>query len=470
MSISTTRLPRAIPGGTTFSRRHPHVAFAVIAAIGILVLAPLLTRPTYAVLVPVVALAAAAAWRSPAIPLALGGIPPLIDAVFGSDPLPKGGFTLLFSAWIAVAVAFVVLRGRHRVAVHALLSVPVLASFFLLGLMLIQLGISPDPAYGNTKVQLYVADVLIFFVGAIFVGSRRRDARLLLTAMLIVTAAGGLLFLFELVTGSAQQVINGRFSLAAQEYPIDLGRASADGLLLAIYFLVTGTRSWARAAVALITPVLLIAMVAAGSRGPVVAFAIGLIALLALSASNPRARRRLAFAGATLALAAIVLPLALPSSSIGRALSTIVGSASGVSSNGRSDLWSAAISAFAQHLPLGIGTGGFAATSAAISAGVQYPHNLILEVASELGLVGLLALVAVLVGLAVRLARLYQSALGPDRLTSTVIIALFLTAVTNSFVSEPIQTNSGIWVWGGLAIGLSAQLATAHRNPRWSVG
>lgn len=466
MSLSTTRPPRAANLEAPFSQRHPQVIFGSIMALGVIVLAPLLTRPTYAILVPVLAIAVAIAWRSPAIPLGLSGVPPLVDAIFGSDPLPKGGFTLLFSAWIVSAVVFMILRGRHRVAVYALLSVPVLASFFLLGLMLLRLGASADQVYGGTKIQLYGADVLIFFVGAIFVGSRRFDVGLLLRVVLIVSAAGGLLFLFELATGSAQQVFTGRFSLTTQEYPIDLGRASADGLLIAIYFLIATTRAWVRLVVALLTPVLLIAMVAAGSRGPVVAFGIGLIALLALSASNERARHRLAFAGVVFALAAIVVPLALPTSAIGRALSTIVGSASGVSSNGRSDLWSAAVTTFSQHMALGVGTGGFAAQPAALIAQTQYPHNLVLEVASELGLVGAIALAAILGGLGVRLGRLWRHTLGLDRLTATVLIALFLSALTNAFVSEPIQSNGEVWLWGGLAIGLSAQLAMAPRTAR----
>lgn len=440
-----------------FAERHPQLAFAGAATFGVLVLAPLLTRPTYALLLPALLIGGWIAWHSPAVPVALGAVPPLVDAIFGSDPLPKGGFTLLFSAWIVLAIGFLVLRGRHRIGTYALLSVPVLASFFLLGLMLLRLGASADPAYGGTKVQLYVADVLIFFLGAVYVGSRRADVRLLLRTTLIVTAASALLFLFELLTGSAQQVINGRFSLATQEYPIDLGRASADGLLIAIYFLIAETRGAARLSVALVTPALVVAMLAAGSRGPVVAFVVGLFALLALSAANQQARRRFALVGVVFAFAAIVVPIAVPGSSVGRALSTIVGSASGVSSNGRSELWSLAIGAFSQHMALGLGTGGFASLSGAVSAGVQYPHDLVLEIASELGLVGVAALVAVIGGLLMRLTTLFRSTRGGRRLTASILIALFLAAVTNACISEPIFSNGEVWIWGGLAVGMTAR-------------
>jgi O-antigen ligase len=461
------RLSRPPIGAGSLAARHPQVTFWGLAALGVLVLAPLLTRPTYALLLPLALIAAWLAWKSPAIPLALGGIPPLVDAIVGTDPLPKGGFTLLFSAWIALGIGFVIVRGTHHAPARALLSIPVLASCFLLGLMVFRLGASPDHAYGSQKVQLYVADVLIFFVGAVFVGSRRADLQLFFMVLLGLTAISSLVFLAQLVGGAAQQVFNGRFSLASQEYPIDLARASADGLLVAVYFLLSAERRSLRVPVAVATPVVAIAMIAAGSRGPVVAFVVGLAALLALSAATPQARRRFAVLGAIFALIAVVVPLIVPSSAIGRALSTIVGSASGLSSNGRSSLWSAAISSFSHHFALGLGTGGFAAQPAAISDLVQYPHNLFLEVASELGIVGLVALLAILIGLAGRLATLWRSTRGEDKLLSSILIALFVTALTNACISEAIYGNGEVWQWGGLALGMGAAMARGPARAAW---
>jgi O-antigen ligase len=461
-----SQVSRAALRPGTLAARRPQLSFWALAAVGVLVLGPLVTRPTYALLLPLALIAVWLAWRSPAIPLALGGLPPLVDAIVGTDPLPKGGFTFLFSAWIALGVGFMIMRGTHHVAVRALLSIPVLASCFLLGWMVFRLGSSPDHFYGSMKVQLYVADVLIFFLASIFVGSRRADLQLFFRVLLGLTAISSLVFLVQLLRGGAGQVISGRFSLATQEYPIDLARASADGLLLAIYFLLSADRRSLRVPVALATPVVAIAMIAAGSRGPVVAFVVGLGALLALSATSPRARRRFAVVGAVFALVAIVVPLVVPSSSIGRALSTIVGSSSGLSSNGRSDLWSTAIASFSQHFALGLGTGGFASVPSAVSAGILYPHNLFLEVASELGIIGLIALLLFLGGVVVRLAGLWRATLDEDRLVATVLIALFLTALTNACISEAIYGNEEIWLWGGLAIGMGAQMSHGRLAPR----
>lgn len=460
------RLTRVVSAQAAFVDRRPQLAFAGLAALGVLVLAPLLTRPPYPLLLPVALVAVFAAWKSPAIPLALGGLPSIVDAIYGSNPLPKGGFTFLFSVWIFLGIAFMIMRGRHRTAVPALLSIPVLASCFLLALMILRLGASLDPSYGTMKIELYVADVLVFMVAAIFVGSRHNDLDLFFKVTLTVAAVSALLFLFQLVSGAAQQVYSGRFSISAQEHPIDLARASADGLLIAIYYLLATERRSLRLRVALVTPALAITMVAAGSRGPTVAFVVGLAALLSLSAASPRARRRFAIVGAMFAVAAVLVPLVVPSSSIGRALSTIVGSASGLSSNGRSALWSTAIASFAQHFGLGLGTGGFAALQPAVTAGLIYPHNLFLEVASELGIIGLTALLVIVGGLVARLAMLWRSTVDEEKLVATILIALFLTAVTNACISEAIYGNAEVWIWGGLAVGMAARTIKTP-SPRW---
>lgn len=451
------------PGGTSFAARHPDLLFSAAGFALLLAMLPLLRDPLYAVALVAALIGGVIAWRSPVVPLALCGVPPLVDAIAGSDPLPSGGFTLLFSAWITVSVAFACLRGRHTLAVRTLLlSVPVLASFALLGMMMLRLGVSPDQAYGSTKLQLYAADVLIILVGAVFVGTKARWVSLFVLALLATEGTGALIFMYDLVTGSAHTLFNGRFSLAAAEYPIDMGRASGEGLLLAIFTIISAQRRSIRVAAMVLAPVLAISLVAAGSRGPMVAFVFGLLALLAFTAAGRQSRRRLLAVAGILLLAVVAVPLAVPSSTLARTLSTIVGSAAGLSSNGRSQLWALALTAFSHHFWLGIGTGG----GATLVPGLLYPHNLLLEVATELGALGLAALVLTLGGFVAALARCWRLTAGPDRLVAALLISMFLTAVINSQFSDPIQGNGSVWLWGGMAVGMSARLAARRRSPR----
>jgi O-antigen ligase len=430
--------------------------------LGLFVLLPALVKPVIGIGLVGVVVAVWLAWRSVAYPLALAGIPTIVAAIVGYNPLPKGAVTFIFAAWIGLAVAFAVIRGTHAPAVRALMSAPVLLSVALLGIMILRLGPSPAEAYGSTKLQLYIADNLIFLIGAVFVGARRSDLRLFLSLLLAVISCGALMLMFKLLSGGLHATFDSRFSLSAEEYPIYLGRQSADGVIIAIYAVLAATRVWARMAAVAVLPLLVVGLLASGSRGPFVAFAIGLVALLGLIATSRRARRRLLPVGAGLLGTAIIVPLALPSSSIGRAVSTLVGSASGLSSNGRTELWAQAYAAFAKHPLLGLGTGGFAS----LNPEKLYPHNLFLEMSVELGVVGTLLIAVVIAGFAARLIAVWRTTSGRDKIEATALVALFVMAFVNALFSGAIQDNTTLWIWGGMGVGMSSRLVAQRRRAR----
>jgi O-Antigen ligase len=422
----------------------------------VVLLAPALTSPMIAIGLVALVVTVWLAWKSVAYPLALAGIPTLIAAIVGTNPLPKGGATFLVGAWVALAVLLAMMRGEHTLAAGALWSAPVAMAVLLLGLMVLRLSGSPDQAYGSMKVQLYIANNLLFMVGAVFVASSRPSLRLFFGLTLAVVAAGSFLLLGKLLGGGAQQQFSGRFAISAQQGSINLGRDSSNGALIAICLILMADRTWVRLASIAVLPALLVALLAAGSRGPVLAFIAGLVALVALTAVSGRARRQLTLVAAVLLAAAVVVPLVVPGSSIGRSLSTIVGSASGLSSNGRSGLWALAFSTFGNHPWAGIGTGGFAALNPE-----TFPHNLLLEMAVELGIVGALAVGSMLVMMARRMMLAWQRTSGAERMEVTLVTALFVSAFVNALFSGAIQDNTDVWLWGGLGLGIYAR----HRRP-----
>jgi O-antigen ligase len=423
--------------------------------LGVLLLAPTLTRPTIAIALAGAVVAVWLAWKSVAYPLALAGIPALVAAILGSNPLPKGGATFLVGSWIVLAIAIATMRGRHVIALRGLTTLPVALAVLLLGLMLLRLGTSADEAYGSTKLQLYMADNLVFIAGAVFVGANPRSLRLFFLLTLAVVAAGALLLIVQLASGAGHQAYSptsGRFTINAQQGSINLGRDSANGALIAICVIMLATREWVRVAALAALPALLVALIAAGSRGPTVAFVVGLFVLLTLTAATGRARRQLIVVGSAIVAAAILVPVVVPGSAISRSLSTIIGSSSGLSSNGRSSLWAEAFSAFNHHPLLGIGTGGFGS----IDPQELYPHNIVLEVSVELGVLGLAALLGMLIAMAQRLTLLWQQLRGARQLEVTLLIALFSSALVNAMFSGAIQDNSDLWLWGGLGLGMFA--------------
>jgi O-antigen ligase len=319
--------------------------------------------------------------------------------------------------------------------------------------MLLRLGPSLDPSYGSTKLQLYVADNLIFMVGAIFVGADVESRRLFLKITLAVVAAGAVYLLFELVTGAAKEQFSGRFSITAQEGPIYLGRDSATGVLIATWLILASTGR-TRVLAALALPLLIVSLIAAGSRGPVVAFVVGFAVMLALAARTRRARRRIGAVVVLLLFAAVLVPLLLPGSAVGRSLSTIIGSASGLSSNGRSAIWAQAWTEFSRHLTFGIGTGGYGAIDP-INA---YPHNILLEVGVELGVIGLVALVVMIGSMLRRLLAVWRSSRTDISLEASLFIGLFAMALVNAFFSGAIQDNRDIWIWGGIGVAMYTRM------------
>jgi O-antigen ligase len=169
-------------------------------------------------------------------------------------------------------------------------------------------------------------------------------------------------------------------------------------------------------------------------------------------------RRRLGITVAAAVAAAVAVPKIVPATAIERSVSFLVGNGSGLSSNGRTHLWSEAWHAFVTHPLFGLGTGGFAQ----IEPVYQYPHNVILEAAAELGLVGLVVLLAFLVPTVKPLLAAWRSSTGAERAAAALIAALLASSVVNALLSDSLEASSGIWFAAGLAYGLAARLQPAR--------
>jgi len=101
----------------------------------------------------------------------------------------------------------------------------------------------------------------------------------------------------------------------------------------------------------------------------------------------------------------------------------------------RADLFRAALRLFVAHPVIGAGTSGYET-----AAGYEYPHNLVLHVASEFGLVGL----AVLGALGIIALLTWR----PTSTVSVALGALLAFLVLNAMVSNGIYENRMLWgVW-----------------------
>jgi O-antigen ligase len=110
----------------------------------------------------------------------------------------------------------------------------------------------------------------------------------------------------------------------------------------------------------------------------------------------------------------------------------------------RAELADAAVRTFESH-PLGAGTAGYTALT-----GYEWPHNIVLELASEVGLVGVAALVGLLAGVAVAAVRAARFPL----LRTEVIGAasLLVLPLTMAFASFDLNGNRVLWFACGLVL------------------
>jgi O-antigen ligase len=429
------------------------------ALIGPLVAFPTLFRPQLAIGLCLAVAVAFLASRSVAYPLGLWALPGVILGLAG-NAIPSGTTEYFLVGWLGLSLLLALLREEHVLPLRVLFAGPVLMTLALAILMVARLGASEEQTYGSYKLQLFLAENVTFLVAGIMLARARRDLNLWLGLSLATATLGSLVVLQKLLAGQATDVLPGRLALYAEAGPISLARGAATGILLAIFVLLAARRLWPRTAALAVMPVLAVAFIGAGSRGPVVGLAAGLLILLVLTLGDRVSRRRLILLGVALLVCAVIIPQLVPGQNISRSLSVLVGQSGedvggGDLSNGRYDLWSKAWHAFGDHPLLGVGTGGFAH----INPVAIYPHNVFLEAAAEYGILGLF-LVAGVIGFGFFSAgRAWSLARDRDRDQAALVLAFLGAAVVNAQFSGDFTNNTGVWLGAGLALGLLRRVA-----------
>ncbi len=181
----------------------------------------------------------------------------------------------------------------------------------------------------------------------------------------------------------------------------------------------------------------------------------GLATLLVLAIAGGGRTRRILLLVAGGGVALLLVPQVLPDATVSRALS--LGASDLGNANGRDQLWAEAYTAFAQHPFDGIGTAAYSARQGFAT----FPHNILLEAGAELGLLGFAALLALAVSVPVMLIVCWRRSARDDRMLSATVLGLFVASLTNAMFSGAIPHNRSVWLWAGVATGMSAARARA---------
>jgi O-antigen ligase/uncharacterized protein (DUF3084 family) len=413
----------------------------------------LLQQPALALVLGISVVLVLLAIRSVVFPVALAGLPNVYIALAGSDPFPNKSLAFGLFAWTSLAIAVAATREERELPRRVLLAPPVLLTIVLLVLLVAHATRAPTGGYLSLKLQFFLATNVIGLIAGILIG--RRGRRLLLWAVLTlsVSAASAVVLARGLSTGTATTYAD-RFTLDSNYDPIAFGRDAGRGILLAVWILLAVRSVRARTLALAAVPVLAVAFFASGSRGPVLGLAAGLLVLLPLSLDQPGARKRVLLVALGGIGAALLVSQLVPGGALNRSFSFILGGG-GDDSNGRFHLWHVAWDAFRAHPLLGIGTAGFAA----LGDSERYPHNIVLELLAELGVVGGLIFAGFVGSTVVALVRVYRRGLADDRAQAAAVAALFAAAMVNAMFSGDLPTNGAVWVAAGLAIGLAQRAA-----------
>ena len=195
---------------------------------------------------------------------------------------------------------------------------------------------------------------------------------------------------------SGSEVVYQRYA-AANFDPGDLSFALALAIPMAWYLALTKENSrlvW----VYRIYPVIALGVILlTAARAGLLGVAVGLIFVVL---TLPRASWQLkSLAGVLAALAIVLIPILIPAESISR-LATLSDELSSGTLNDRTNIWNAGREIWAENPILGTGAGTFGATLENHPMFREWvaPHNIFVSISTEMGAVGLVILLAILIG------------------------------------------------------------------------
>ncbi len=336
---------------------------------------------------------------------ALVAAPGLVFAAYLLIPFYKGALqpylpvdlTILLGALNAVQVVPVVLSRRERdVSGRGIALWVAFASLVVAGIVW-----APDQALALSAAIKFVVLVSVpLILGALRVAADPRYVRQVIWSFLAIGILAVVIGVLNLSSVDRLVVLGMntiQVAVAAMLVP-----------LVTVAFVLADGPGLVRTASVLLVPVAFVVAIASGSRGPILTLLVmgigaGMISLARRRTINRRVVLAVAAivggSAAALVLGAAFLP-ALSTARFGLLVDFLQGVLGGnplvaggdTSSETRLRLFGAAISIFNDHPLIGAGTAGFASLSGSY-AGTYfadlYPHNAILQIAAEYGVVGL---------------------------------------------------------------------------------
>lgn len=358
----------------------------------------------------------------------------LVSAVIavGNLVLTAGAQAILPVDYLLICLTFCVILGLYRLKL-VVIRIPTLGPLIIF-LISCTVGLlsSPGSPYAVNKYLTFAILLLLAAAVATLVDPITLHRPLVLCLVTAGVVSSCLLLVFGNTT------LSGRSTLLDLN-PIGLARATGLGLVVAVSFLIARSRPDRRLPLTLVLMAAgilsLIATVSTGSRGPLLSAVIALACVAALNFWT----KRLGVVSLLLLGAFAFVAYSAVRSVGGAGLERLE---SGVDS-GRGDLYAQSWEIIQAQPFLGIGWGNFPfyTFDYAPADGVLYPHNVLLEIWMEGGILALAGF-----GLLCAFAVIRASRVARDRPWSMALFGLLVYALINALFSSDVVGNRLMWV------------------------
>jgi O-antigen ligase len=316
----------------------------------------------------------------------------------------------------------------------------------LIGLALIvSLAWTPSHEYGGDKALRFLTFTLLATLAPLFLVEEEHDLR----RYFAVTVGIASVVAVAALTGP--RAADGRLTVGIEGNTIGIGHLLCTAAIILLLGALTDllpARIWALAG-----SVALVGVAAGvGSRGPLLSFAIALAATGAVWLARVP-RKAVPVLIVVVVGVALVPFVSLPASSGQRLDAALKNPVGALQVDPRYTTFGESLAIIRHHPLFGIGAGGFQSLGRLASPPEDYPHNVFLEVWSELGLAVLIVLVVSIVTL---LSNLWQAAWRLPPRSSTcgllyVLIGVLLFNLFSAQLTGDLNENRAFWNVFGLA-------------------
>jgi O-antigen ligase len=357
--------------------------------------------------------------------------------------------TLALGLLLAIVCGVRLVTGRVRAVPHFVALTIAVVSLSLVA----SLAWTSAPSYGGEKVTTFVTVTMLAIGAPFFLFERWDDLRRFFAWIVIIAVP------VAVIAMANPSRDTGRL---AGDNTIGTSRLLCTAALILVLGALASRSRWRLPAAGAATGFVAIAA-AVGSRGPILSLALALVVVLAAWLLRVPRKIAPALAVAVVSLAAVPF-LSLPETSRERLSSAARDPVAAFREDARYTLVQQASDLIESHPILGAGAGAFSTVSVA-----KWPHNLFLELWSELGLAALLVVAAAVIAVLVGLFRLAWRlpAGGREQGLVYILLAVFVFNLLAAQVSGDLNDNRDFWGMLALAslvvAGVSGARAASSR-------